>query len=389
MKFLYRSGLAAAFAALFVAPVAFPLSPCSVAYAAKAAESASPFTRDAITAVMRRACDYQLNLQTTAQKAAVRPSGATPRVNNGWIRATFYMGVMAANRTTNDEKYHDAALKWADAAKWKTAAKDPNHADNQACIQVYAELAEKDKTPEKLAPAREAIDAQIAMQPEGRKQWWWCDALYMAPPALARLSAVTGDPKYNTFLDRQYWDSKAFLYDPDEHLFFRDSHYFKKLTKNGKKTFWSRGNGWVVAGLARTLTYLPTTDPHYADFVTLYKDMCGRLAGLQGEDGLWRSSLLDAEEYPMPEASGSVFYVYAMAWGINHGLLDRATYLPIVQKGWTGLVGLVNDEGRLGHVQRVAGSPGPNKAEDTQEYAVGGFLLAGEQLALLADSPKP
>ncbi len=235
-----------------------------------------------------------------------------------------------------------------------------------------------------VAPARVALDAQIATPKKGREQWWWCDALFMAPPALARLSTVTGDAKYATFMNDQYWDSKAFLYDKGEHLFYRDKAYFKGRTKNGQKIFWARGNGWVFGGLARILDYLSPTNPQYAGYVALYKEMATQLARIQGADGLWRSSLLDPAQFPMPETSGSAFYTYGLAWGINHNLLDRAVYLPVVRKGWAGLAAQVNTEGRLGYVQKVAGAPGPSRPEDTQEYAVGALLLAGEQMAELA-----
>ena len=109
--------------------------------------------------------------------------------------------------------------------------------------------------------------------------------------------------------------------------------------------------------------------------------MCAKLATLQGEDGLWPSSLLDPEEYPGGETSGSAFFCYAMAWGINHGTLDREKYLPIVIKAWNGLVSKVNTDGKLGSVQKVAGAPGKVNPNDTMEYAVGGFLLAGSEIA--------
>jgi rhamnogalacturonyl hydrolase YesR len=324
-----------------------------------------------VIALMRRACDYQLNEQA-----------ATPHKND-WIRATFYSGVLAAFRTTNDPKYRDAAVKWSEASVWTPSPRDPRHADNQATIQVYAELYRMQKDPARIAPSLAVIDAQMAAPLPGRKQWWWCDALFMAPPAYARLSAVTGSPKYVAFMNDQYWDSKEFLYDKEDRLFYRDRNYFNAKTKSGKKVFWSRGNGWVIAGLARLLEELPPDAPRRAEYVALYKEMAGRLAGLQGADGLWRSSLLDPEHFPMPETSGTAFFTYALAWGINNKLLDRATYLPVVQKGWAGLTTQVNAEGRLGRVQRVAGEPGPSRPEDTHEYAVGALLLAGEQVVRL------
>ena len=332
------------------------------------------FSRPAVMSLMRRACDYQLAVQ-----AKTRPS-------NGWIRATFYTGVLATYRSAGkDPKYKDAAIKWGEDSKWSPNPRDPHHADNQACIQVYTELYEMSKNPAWIAPARVAVDSQIAAPKKGREQWWWCDALFMAPAGFARLSTVTRDGKYAAFMSDQYGDSKDFLYDKEDHLFFRDKGFFTKKTQNGQKTFWARGNGWVFGGLARILSYLPPSDPHYADYLALYKDMAKRLAGIQGTDGLWRSSLLDPAEFPMPETSGSAFFTYGLAWGVNHSVLDRAAYLPAVQKGWAGLVSQVNAEGRLGSVQKVAGSPGPSRPEDTQEYAVGALLLAGEQMTELAN----
>jgi rhamnogalacturonyl hydrolase YesR len=349
------------------------VQPAAAPQTAAPAASSYLYSRPAIMSLMRRACDYQL-----AEQAKTRP-------NNGWVRATFYTGVLATYRTAGkDPRYKDAAIKWGEASKWTPSPRDPRHADNQACIQVYTELYEMNKVADWIAPSRAAIDAQIAAPKPGREQWWWCDALFMAPPAYTRLSAVTGDPKYNAFMHNQYWDSKEFLYDKEEHLFYRDKNYFKGKTKNGQKIFWSRGNGWVFGGLARILDYLPPSDPQYASYLGLYKEMAVKLAGLQGADGLWRSSLLDPAHFPMPETSGSAFYTYGLAWGINKNILDRATYLPVVQKGWTGLVSHVNAEGRLGSVQKVAGAPGASRPEDTHEYAVGALLLAGEQMAELA-----
>ncbi len=172
----------------------------------------------------------------------------------------------------------------------------------------------------------------------------------------------------------------TFCIDKDDRLYCRDHTFFDKETASGKQIFWGRGNGWVAAGTVRVLEALPGDSAGRDKFVELHKTMCAKLATLQGEDGLWRSSLLDPEEFPGGETSGSAFFCYAMAWGINHGTLDREKYLPIVVKAWNGLVSKVTPEGKVGSVQKVAGSPGKIKAEDTMQYAVGGFLLAGSEV---------
>ena len=83
----------------------------------------------------------------------------------------------------------------------------------------------------------------------------------MGPPAWVRLYAATGDEKYLDFAVTNWWRTTDFLYDQEEHLFFRDSTYFKKTEANGKKVFWGRGNGWVMGGLVRMLEYLPRIIP--------------------------------------------------------------------------------------------------------------------------------
>jgi unsaturated rhamnogalacturonyl hydrolase len=104
---------------------------------------------------------------------------------------------------------------------------------------------------------------------------------------------------------------------------------------------------------------------------------------LQSADGFWRSSLLAPKAYPNPESSGTALFTFAIACGINQGLLDRATYLPTVTKAWNALVAAVNAQGRVGWVQPPASAPGPATQNDTSDYGAGAFLLAGEQILKL------
>lgn len=330
-----------------------------------------PLSRQGVTAVMRRACDYQLVAQAGTR-------------DNGWIRSTFYTGVLALYSATHDEKYLREAVRWAELSHWAPNPRDPVFADNQCCIQVYADLARLRRESATLAPSVAAEERLLAAGKPGRVQWWWCDSLFMAPPGLVRMSAAMADPRYTVLMNSLYWDTTDFLYDKNEHLFFRDKSYFNKKTAHGKKVFWARGNGWVMGGLARILDDLPVSDPNRPRFVQLHQEMSAKIASLQGRDGLWRSSLLDPEQFPSPETSGTAFFAYALAWGINHHTLDRKTYLPVVRKAWQGLASKVNAEGRLGYVQGVAGAPGPVRPEGTQEYAVGALLLAGNEMIKLA-----
>jgi len=207
----------------------------------------------------------------------------------------------------------------------------------------------------------------------------------MAPPVLAELYKATGDRAYLDFMDHEWSITSAKLYSPENHLFFRDAGYIGKQESNGKPVFWSRGNGWVLAGLARVLTYMPSDYPSRDRYVAQFREMAAAIAALQGKDGLWRPGLLNPKAYPLPENSGSAFYTYALAYGINNHLLDRRKYLPVVKKAWKGLVSHVYADGRLGCIQPIGAAPGQYTATSSYVFGVGAYLLAGSEVYQLAD----
>lgn len=335
-----------------------------------------------VNAVAERVCDYALNLW--------RPPTTRPD-SNGWVRATLYAGVWAAYRSTGEDRYREAVLRWGRSRDWtpgggRRLGKRDAWADNLCCGHVYldAYLAERD--PRMLEGTVRACRTLIDEPERGRDEWWWADALFMAPATLSRLSAATGDPAWLTAMDSMWWDTLEHLFDTQENLLYRDSGYFKRRTPHGQKVFWGRGNGWVVGGLCRLLETFPQDDARRARYEELLRKMMGRLVALQQEDGLWRPSLLDPLQVPVPETSGSGFFCFGLAWGINHGVLDRTTYLPATLEAWRGLVSCVREDGRLGYVQPVGAAPGRVEEIMTQEYGVGAFLLAASEMAALARS---
>lgn len=324
-----------------------------------------------IVAVMKKVCDWQLEhrLETFGGKKG----------DNWWANGALYTGVMALYQTTGDEKYLNALIEIFDKVDWKPAER-LRHADDHCVGQTYCDIYFIKKDPNMIAPLKETFDKLIADPKPGRVDWWWCDALFMAPPALARLSIATDDKKYLDFMNTMFWDTHDFLYDKQEHLFFRDESFFEKREKNDEKVFWSRGNGWVLAGTARVLQYMPEDYPDRPKYIQLFKEMAEKIASLQGEDGLWRASLLDPETFPVGETSGTGFYTYAIAWGVNNGILDKAKYQSIAEKGWNGLLTAVQSSGKLGYVQKVSNRPELIGKDDTEVYATGGFLLSGSEV---------
>jgi rhamnogalacturonyl hydrolase YesR len=302
--------------------------------------------------------------------------------NNLWARAAFYAGVMSAGRATGDRRYSEQATRWAESRGWRLGER-PRHADDHAPGQAFLELYMLKRDPRMIEHTRSVIDTMVATPRLGREDWWWCDALFMAPPVLTRLHAVTGERKYLDFLDAMWWDTTDFLFDKEEGLYYRDKNYIGRPNANGRKVFWARGNGWVMGGTVRVLQHLPKSHPTRARYIQLLKTMAASVARVQGEDGRWHPSLLDPTEAPMPETSSTGFFCYALAWGVNNGHLGRKTYLPVIRKAWGGLVASVGADGKLGWVQQIGAAPAKVTAEDNQEYGSGALLLAGSEMLKL------
>jgi len=316
-----------------------------------------------------------------------------PYFDQIWTESVLYSGFMAASESTGDPKYRDAMTAMGKKFSWSLRNKFPN-ADDQSIAQTYLELylhGGKGSDVGMIQPTRDELDSVIGfatLKPgDPRIPWWWCDALFMAPPVWARMYAATGEHKYIDYLNAQWQATSKLLYDQDEHLYARDASYIPKRAANGKKIFWSRGEGWVMGGIVRTLQYLPKDDPQRGFYVQQLQEMSKRVASLQDKDGLWHASLLDPEDFPLPEVSGSALFVYSMAWGVNEGVLDRKTYGPVVEKGWAGLLKHVYADGRLGCIQQTGAEPTPYLPTSNFNYGVGGFLLAASEVRHMAGGP--
>jgi rhamnogalacturonyl hydrolase YesR len=351
---------------------------------ARAATLSDAIEKDAVIAAMTRVADWQHDA----------PSKHAP---TDWTKGALFAGMMEFARMAPSPKYHDAMLAMGQYTQWKLGRR-PYHADDHCVGQTYCELFLLHRDPAMLAPMREHFDWLIANPKDDNlsfalkdktDRWSWCDALFMAPPAWARLTLATGDRKYLDHGNRLWWVTSDYLYDKEEHLYFRDDRYFPQQEANGRKVFWSRGNGWVMGGLVRVIPLLPKDYPDRAKYVQQFKEMAAAVLKSQQPDGLWRSSLLDPESYPLKETSGTGFFTYALAWGVNEGLLDRATFEPAARKGWAGLVGCVRDDGKLAHVQPIGADPKKFDAELSEVYGVGAFLLAGSEIFRLAGGVKP
>lgn len=333
---------------------------------------------------MERVADWQLaHLEPVPSIKVAREESRSPR---SWQQGAFYAGLTALAWRSEAPRFRDAVFAHGRSTGWQLGDRR-YHADDQVIGQSYLWAATHGAGPEAIAPLRKRFDEILAAPPRGSLEtrahescddrWCWCDALFMAPPVWIGLSAATGDQRYAQYAHAEFKATRDYLYDRDEHLFYRDSRFFEQRDSAGRKLFWSRGNGWVFAGIARVLGNFPEGDPARPMYAALFKEMAAKLKSLQKPDGYWAPSLLAAAESTPPESSGTGFFVYGMAWGIEAGLLDRAEYEPVVQRGWQALERAVQADGMLGSVQQVGDRPDQVAPGDTQFYGVGALLLAG------------
>lgn len=343
-----------------------------------------------------RAKSLSGSIRPRAVRKAMRKVGdwelaqAKPYFGQNWTWGTLYAGFMAAADSLHDARYRKAMEEMGKKFHWQLESKVPV-ADDQCIGQTYAELYLKDWKPSEIEATQAALNrlqaGAEAHIPANQAQisWWWCDSLFMAPPVWSRMYAATRDAKYLAYLNQHWWQTSKRLYDPHWHLFYRDITFLHAKGPNGKPVFWSRGEGWVMAGLVRTLEYMPQDYPTRGRFETQLRQMAAEVATLQDrKSGLWHSNLLDAAAYPAPETSGSALMTYALAWGVNHGVLSRSKYEPVIRRAWSGLVHQIYADGRLGNIQQTGAAPAYYRPSSSFNYGVGAFLLAGSQVMKLS-----
>ncbi len=312
----------------------------------------------------------------------------------GWVKAAFYIGLERYARQAQDKTLF-AVLERVSRSSGFDLGRQPWHADDQAIAAVYARVAARMGKPELLGNVRKEFDAILADRATGsleflpgsiseggcQRRWCWADALFMGPPSWAEMTIATGDEKYRQYAAEETRATIEYLFDPETHLFFRDSRYFDKTTKNGKKVFWSRGNGWVFAGLARFIEALPADHPERDYFIGIFRKMAAALVTIQRDDGYWPTSLHDAGLFPGPETSGTGFFGFGLAWGLNNGILSGPKYERATEKAWAAMVAAVDSEGKLGWVQQVGKDPQLTTRESSQIYGAGAFLLMAAEMA--------
>jgi unsaturated rhamnogalacturonyl hydrolase len=315
------------------------------------------------------------------------------RPSNIWTRGVYYEGLMALYKIKPDPSYLDYAVRWGESHKWGMRdGVNTRNADNQCCGQTYIDLYLLDKSKEeRIRDIKVCIDNMLAT--DKVDDWNWVDAIQMAMPVFARLGSIYNDNRYYDRMYEMYIFTKTKhgtngLYNPADHLWWRDKDFDPPYVEpNGKDCYWSRGNGWVLAALVRTMDFLPKKNTYRKEYINTYKEMVNALVACQREDGFWNVSLLDQSDFGGKELSGTSLFVYGIAWGINNGTLNKKKYLPVVEKAWNALVkDCVHTDGFLGYVQGTGKQPkdsqpvGYDNIPNFEDFGLGCFLLAGSEM---------
>ena len=316
------------------------------------------------------------------------------RPANIWTRAVYYEGLMALYAINKRKEYYDYTLQWGEKHKWGLRGSiNTRNADNQCCGQTYIDmyLINNKQNPERVKDIKASVDLMMATLKID--DWNWIDALQMAMPVFVKLGNLYNDTgyfrrMYEMYAFTKYKHGGNGLYDGAEKLWWRDKDFVPPYKEpNGEDCYWSRGNGWVVAALAKTLSDLPKTDAHYNEYLTDFKDMMTAVLAVQRPDGYWNVSLHDAAHFGGKEVSGTSLLIYGMAWGINNNILNKEIYLPSITKAWNAMTKeCVHPDGKLGYVQGTGKEPKDGQpvtyehTPDFEDYGLGCFMLAGSEV---------
>ena len=355
----------------------------SVCLLAAVSMQARQWTPDQVKKVIRQVNTYwQQN-----NKAEVR---------SFWDNAAYHTGNIEVYKLLGDQTMLDYSIRWAEHNEWRGAKEaDPAKwqykqygegqdyvlfGDWQICFQTYIDLYQIKNEELRVKRAKEVMGYE-ADSPQN-DYWWWADALYMVMPVMTKMYKLTGDQKYLDKLYQNLLYSDSIMLDPETGIYFRDGKYVypKHKSANGKKDFWARGDGWVLAGLAKVLQDMPETYVRQPFFVEKYTRLARSVAACQQPQGYWTRSMLDPQHAPGPETSGTAFFTYGLLWGVNHGYLSKKEFAPVIARAWRYLTETaLQKSGKVGYVQPIGERAIPGQTVDQNSeanFGVGAFLLA-------------
>ncbi|GAA1962072.1 glycoside hydrolase family 88 protein [Microbacterium deminutum] len=374
-----------------------------------AAVSTTLPTDSQIVAKMRLVGDYFIaNGAVQVQAWPTEALEAMSTKNTDWHSAVLLHGITLLKDATGDTKYDLPRKNWADRGKWRPFGNTGDgtittHPDHLAAGLTYYDL----KATVYPTADLSYFDSQMAANMRDPvNRFTWVDTAWMMMPTYVAWYTKTGNTGYLTRAFDEYHNLKERgLWNSTTKLWYRDTRFAGANAirlSNGKELVWSRGNGWMFAALARVLPKIPTTGADHAEYLSTFRAMAAKLITLQNaNDGFWRANLADGSSTAIcpiktspstfsgengcanPETSGTALFVYGLARGINNGYLSSTTYKPYVAKAWNGMLTAVSTKGVLGYCQGVGDRPSAAASNESYDFCVGAFLMAGRQVQLM------
>ena len=300
-------------------------------------------------------------------------------VRSFWDNAAYHTGNMETYKLFSEDggkrkeegaQMLDYSIRWAEHNQWKGATEpDPANwkykqygegqdyvlfGDWQICFQTYIDLYQIKNEEIRVKRALEVMGYEADSRVHD--YWWWADALYMVMPVMTKMYKLTGERKYLDKLYENILYSDSIMLDYETGLYFRDGKYIypKHKTAAGKKDFWARGDGWVLAGLAKVLQDMPETYVRQPFFVEKFTRMAHAVKQTQQPQGHWTRSMMDPQQAPGYETSGTAFFCYGLLWGVNNGKLSKKEFGPTIEKAWHYLTTVaLQKDGKIGYVQPI------------------------------------
>lgn len=172
----------------------------------------------------------------------------------------------------------------------------------------------------------------------------WIDYSYLLCPFMVKYGVMTGRQEATDegFFQlevhlKHLWDSGNSL---ARHAWCEVPDHFPQ------STFWSRGNGWLAAGLVDMISDAPE-HPSVPNAKAVLVALLARLKNLQDRSGYWRNVLDDPRD--SLETSGTLMFAYAMGRAHELGLVDES-YGDAAVRAFSVVAGGVKADGAVGGV---------------------------------------
>lgn len=307
-----------------------------------------------------------------------------------------FEGMLAVDRALNEDRYLPLVLGVME--KRNLSPSDTVPYKNQPFGCITFELFRATNDSDYLAPfifESRKFYSEITRTPEGaiclkRDQpgrYLLIDYLQEYASRMAKLGHFTGDEQYYKECVSQFELYRTLLRNPETGLYSQGRGWLEDSTLISPSA-WSRGHGWLIRGMVRSLEYLPPGSDYQKRLIKLLHEFATDLLRVQDEDGMWHQLLHLPFEDSFPETSGTAFISYYISLAIQKGYLPRKPFSESAIKAFSELRKYIDSDGTI---HGTCKGPGPLYAIDDwyrtpagpdDEHAFGTMLfgLAGEIL---------